>query len=106
MASTNAVLTHSRLPHSNRTYLQCDVAICKGACPEPKCGGRDYVARAAGPLSTLITGSEDDENEAGEDGEVGGVKGASDPFERAEDDSVTTSTSVFVAQPGSEEAGS
>ena len=26
-----------RLPHSNRTYFQCDVAICKGTCPKHDC---------------------------------------------------------------------
>ena len=26
-----------RLPHSNRTYFQCDVAICRGECPKPSC---------------------------------------------------------------------
>ena len=26
-----------RLPHSNRTSFQCDVAICKDTCPKPDC---------------------------------------------------------------------
>eukprot|EP00095_Tigriopus_kingsejongensis_P003575 maker-scaffold140_size315649-snap-gene-1.17 protein:Tk03575 transcript:maker-scaffold140_size315649-snap-gene-1.17-mRNA-1 annotation:"conserved hypothetical protein" len=76
-----------RLPHSNRTYFQCDVAICSGSCPVPDCSKN--VAKAGGPLSSLTKG---------------GAVNASDPFERAEDDAVTTSTSVFVAQPGSEAA--
>mgnify|MGYP001272652230 CR=1 FL=1 len=36
--SAEAVLySMFRLPHSNRTYFQCDVAICAGTCPKPKC---------------------------------------------------------------------
>ena len=26
-----------RLPHSNRTFFQCDVAICKGECKKHDC---------------------------------------------------------------------
>lgn len=79
------------MPHSNRTYFQCDVAICSGACPKPNCAKN--VAKAGGPLSSLI------------EGQTNTTNSGSDPFERPEDDAVTTSTSVFVAQPGSEEAG-
>ena len=33
--SAEAVLySMFRLPHSNRTYFQCDVAICAGTCPK------------------------------------------------------------------------
>lgn len=68
-----------RLAHSNRTYFQCDVEICRGACKKPTC---DPTAQ----LNTKTT-------------KLG------DPFERSEaDDTITTSTSVFVAQPGSPEA--
>jgi len=62
-----------RLPHSNRTYFQCDVEICRGACEKPVC-----------ELTRQTTDSD------------------SDPFQKTEaDDTVTTSTSVFVAEPGS-----
>ena len=84
---------HYRLPHSNRTYFQCDVAICRGECVQPDCSSN--VLTAGGGLAGLNRGSEDLKD--GED--------PVDPFERPEDDAVTTSTSVFVAQPGSEEAG-
>ncbi|XP_059078322.1 uncharacterized protein LOC131876833 [Tigriopus californicus] len=80
-----------RMPHSNRTYFQCDVAICSGACPKPDCSKN--VAKAGGPLSSLTEGGQSTTTTTG-----------SDPFERPEDDAVTTSTSVFVAQPGSEDA--
>ena len=69
-----------RLPHSNRTYFQCDIVICRGECPQPECDGVEFKT------SDL---SRDD---------------LVDPFAPAEDDAVTTSTSVFVAQPGSEAA--
>merc|ERR1712200_197886 len=62
-----------RLPHSNRTYFQCDVEICRGACEKPEC-----------ELTRQNTDSD------------------TDPFQKTEaDDTVTTSTSVFVAEPGS-----
>lgn len=66
-----------RLPHSNRTYFQCEVAICRGECSQPQC---DKVTSAVknNPLKTLTQDT------------------------APEDNAVTTSTSVFVAQPGSE----
>jgi len=75
-----------RLPHSNRTYFQCDVAICLGTCPKPKCTDTndELKLQAEGQLTQI--------DEQG---------GQNDPFDRPEDDTVTTSTSVFVAQPGS-----
>lgn len=78
-----------RLPHSNRTYFQCDVAICRGECAKPLCTDADerLKLQATGQLTSL------DEQEE-------------DPFEKPEDDAVTTSTSVFVAQPGSEASAS
>jgi len=74
-----------RLPHSNRTYFQCDVAICRGECPKPSCK-ESVTLKKEGELQNL----EDREDQ--------------DPFERAEDDAVTTSTSVYVAQPGTAES--
>lgn len=62
-----------RMPHTNRTYFQCDVEICKGSCYRPTC-----------ELTKQLIDTE------------------ADPFERTEaDDTVTTSTSVYVAEPGS-----
>merc|ERR1712029_497311 len=70
-----------RLPHSNRTYFQCEVTICKDRCPKVNCAdvNEQLKLQAEGQLTTI-------EDEA-------------DPFEAAPDDSVTTSTSVFIAQP-------
>jgi len=69
-----------RLPGSNRTYFQCDVEICTGSCAKPDCDpdkletGLDTTATALQPV---------------------------DPFTRPQsEDTVTTSTSVFVARPG------
>ena len=78
-----------RLPHSNRTYFQCDVSICLGTCPAIKCTDADDSLKLQneGQLESI-------ESEA------------IDPFEAGEDDTVTTSTSVFVAQPGSVESAS
>jgi len=75
-----------RLPHSNRTYFQCDVAICKGECPKPICSKDSATLKTKGELQNL------------------GDRDEQDPFERAEDDAVTTSTSVFIATPGSAES--
>merc|ERR1719210_2494894 len=74
-----------RLPHSNRTYFQCDVAICAGTCPKPKCEDIEDSLKleTEGQLTTIEQ------------------EGENDPFDRPEDDTVTTSTSVYVAQPGS-----
>ena len=76
-----------RLPHSNRTYFQCEVTICKDRCPKVNCAdvNEQLKLQAEGQLTTI-------EDEA-------------DPFEAAPDDSVTTSTSVFIAQPGSSASG-
>jgi len=72
-----------RLPHSNRTYFQCEVTICKDRCPKANCAdvNEQLKLQAEGQLTSI-------EDEA-------------DPFESTVDDSVTTSTSVFIAQPGS-----
>ena len=58
--------------------------LFRGECAKPTCDEADV--KSAGGLSQL------NQNE-------------DDPFERPEDDAVMTSTSVFVAQPGSEQAG-
>lgn len=76
-----------RLPHSNRTYFQCDVAICKGSCKRPTCANADEQLRLQA------------------EGQLTALKEELDPFDNPEDDSVTTSTSVFVAQPGSAASG-
>lgn len=76
-----------RLPHSNRTYFQCDVAICKGSCKRPTCANADEQLRLQA------------------EGQLTALKEELDPFDSTEDDSVTTSTSVFVAQPGSAASG-
>jgi len=69
-----------RMPQSNRTYFQCDVEICKGSCVRPTC---DLDSQ------TLLTASSPDTQSV-------------DPFDRSDsEDTVTTSTSVFVAEPGS-----
>ena len=39
-----------RLPHSNRTYFQCDVAICKGECPKPICSKDSATLKTKGRL--------------------------------------------------------
>jgi len=72
-----------RLPHSNRTYFQCDVAICKDTCPKRDCSKEKLKLEDKGKLESAEDRSKDE------------------LFERPEDDAVTTSTSVFVAQPGS-----
>lgn len=75
-----------RMASSNRTYFQCDVEICKGSCPKPDCD-LDKL--------TIV-----------EKQQAGGQQiQESDPFSRSQsEDTVTTSTSVFVAEPGSSAA--
>merc|ERR1719323_67832 len=86
-----------KLVNSNRTYFQCDVAICRGECEKPQCDGEpssaNVVRAGSGPLAPL-----------GESSSALKTIGEDDPFARPEDDAVTTSTSVFVAQPGTEES--
>merc|ERR1719266_2531245 len=73
-----------RMPNSNRTYFQCDVEICSGSCPKPSC---DLDQQQ---ITTKLDNSE---------------LQSVDPFSRSQsDDTVTTSTSVFVAEPGSSAA--
>ena len=76
-----------RLPHSNRTYFQCEVTICKGSCPKVNCAdvNEQLKLQAEGQLTSI-------EDEA-------------DLFEATAEDAVTTSTSVFIAQPGSSASG-
>jgi len=71
-----------RMPQSNRTYFQCDVEICKGSCLRPTC---DLETQAVLQRTNAELGVQD-----------------VDPFDRSDSaDTVTTSTSVFVAEPGS-----
>ena len=73
-----------RMPNSNRTYFQCDVEICSGSCPKPSCDLDEQQ------ITTKLDNSE---------------LQSVDPFSRSQsDDTVTTSTSVFVAEPGSSAA--
>lgn len=72
-----------RLPHSNRTFFQCDVAICKGTCKKVDCSKEKLSLEDEGKLQSSDGRTKDE------------------LFETPEDDAVTTSTSVFVAQPGS-----
>ena len=87
--------------NSNRTYFQCDVAICRGECEKPQCDGEpstaNVVRAGGGPLTPL--------GDSLESSSALKTIGEDDPFARPEDDAVTTSTSVFVAQPGTEESG-
>ncbi len=76
--ATARIFKMFRLPRANQTHFQCEVAICRGVCALPDCSGEDGEDRAA-QAATLTQ-------------------------PRPEDDAVTTSTSVFVAAPGSEEA--
>jgi len=64
-----------KMPQSNRTYFQCDVEFCKGTCQQPDC-------------SAQVKENTDPEQQAAE------------AFSQAVD-SVTSSTSVFVADPAS-----
>ncbi len=49
----------TRLPRANRTYFQCEVAICRGECQVPDCSTEErQVAVAGGPLSTLVEGQD------------------------------------------------
>jgi len=76
-----------RMPNSNRTYFQCDVEICSGPCAKPACD-----------LDSLNTV----EQQKVLEGEIKGLQEAVDPFSRTQSaDTVTTSTSVFIAEPGS-----
>jgi len=62
-----------RMPSSNRTYFQCDIELCQGACQQPDCS------------SEKVQSSDSDQQVP-----------ASQPQSQAID-SVTSSTSVFVA---------
>merc|ERR1711994_385767 len=70
-----------RMRNSNRTYFQCDVEICRGGCAKPTCSlDQAEINRKLGQS------------------ELNSV----DVFERSETwGTITTSTSVFVAEPGS-----
>ena len=39
-----------RLPHSNRTFFQCDVAICKGECKKHDCKKEKLTLEDEGKL--------------------------------------------------------
>ena len=70
-----------RMPNSNRTYFQCSVQICQGSCPKPTCNLDQELIRNRLDQSEL---------------------NSVDPFTHAQsEDTITTSTSVFVAEPGS-----
>jgi len=69
-----------RMPNSNRTYFQCNVEICAGSCQFPTCNLESQELDRSDQLKLSSV----------------------DPFERPQtEDTITTSTSVFVAEPGS-----
>ena len=77
--ATAQLFSMFRMPGSNRTYFQCNVEICAGSCPKPVCSlDLQQFGRQPSELDSV------------------------DPFSRpASNDTITTSTSVFVAEPGS-----
>ena len=77
--ATAQLFSMFRMPGSNRTYFQCNVEICAGSCPKPVCSlDLQQFGRQPPALHSV------------------------DPFSRpASNDTITTSTSVFVAEPGS-----
>ncbi|KAK6639811.1 hypothetical protein RUM43_008086 [Polyplax serrata] len=80
--STNAadatLFSMFRFPDSTQMNFQCDIAICKGGCPEPDCGD---------DIETLNS--------------VQGRALDRDPFsEVTEEGTLMASTSVFVLEPG------
>ena len=77
--ATAQLFSMFRMPGSNRTYFQCNVEICAGSCPKPVCSlDLQQFGRQPPELNSV------------------------DPFSRpASNDTITTSTSVFVAEPGS-----
>lgn len=66
-----------RLPESNEVHFQCDIALCKGRCPEVECTNTDLPSAQARAL-------------------------AKDIYQEtsAEEGVLMASTSVFVLQPG------
>merc|ERR1711923_253737 len=72
-----------RIGNSNRTYFQCDVEICRGQCAKPTCAlDQAEINRRLGQGQSELN--------------------SVDVFARsASNGTITTSTSVFVAEPGS-----
>ncbi|XP_066992545.2 uncharacterized protein [Anabrus simplex] len=67
-----------RLPESNQVHFQCDIAICKGRCPEVECNNPDLPSPQAQSTKDIYQ----TEASSGEEGVL------------------MASTSVFVLQPG------
>ena len=69
------------------SIYEYNIILCLDNCPKPNCAdvNEQLKLQSEGQLSTV-----EEEN---------------DIFEKPADDSVTTSTSVYVAQPGSPESG-
>jgi len=72
-----------RIGNSNRTYFQCDVEICRGQCSKPTCSlDQAEINRRLGQGQSELN--------------------SVDVFARSRSNgTITTSTSVFVAEPGS-----
>jgi len=77
------VFSMFRMGNSNRTYFQCDVEICRGQCSKPTCSlDQAEINRRLGQGQSELN--------------------SVDVFARSRSNgTITTSTSVFVAEPGS-----
>ncbi|KAK3908464.1 Cuticlin-6 [Frankliniella fusca] len=75
-----------RFPDSSQLHFQCDIALCRGPCPEPSCADDDFQLQQAG----LGLGS----------GLTAQSRALDQDALQAEEGALMASTSVFVLEPG------
>lgn len=68
-----------RFPNSSQLHFQCDIALCRGACPEPTCSDNEYELQQVSAQSRALD---------------------QDSLQIADEGALMASTSVFVLEPG------
>lgn len=74
-----------RFPDSSQLHFQCDIALCRGACPEPSCADDDFQLQQAGLGGLGLTAQS---------------RALDQDSLQAEEGALMASTSVFVLEPG------
>ncbi|XP_046385570.1 uncharacterized protein LOC124155621 [Ischnura elegans] len=75
-----------RFPDSNEVHFQCDIAVCKGTCQEPRCGDEEALEALPAPQARALS--------------FATSRDAYTTDGAADDGVLMASTSVFVLEPG------
>ena len=59
-----------KFPDSMNVHFQCVVQVCRGACPNPQCGGgqANYGGSGSAPTATVTSSSSSSSSSSAQDG--------------------------------------